>query len=248
MSESDAVTVGVLSLHSSKETKAILNAVDDLGHGTEWLRTENTAVDIRDGQATPEPDVDVVANRLLLSKDEQPAEGLGIADTFARLRPTLNPPAATMTAMHKFATAVALAEAGLPVPDALLALSGDRLNADRDRFRPMAVYKTAIGTHGGGAWKVDLDDPVNPRVGFRQAFLQEFLEHDADRHSDLRVYVVGDDVVGAMERVAQEASGAQTSPSGATWPTRRPTSRWTSARRRAGRPRSSDWTTQASTS
>jgi hypothetical protein len=67
MRESDAVTVGVLSLHSSKETKAILNAVDDPGHGTEWLRTENIAVDIRDGRATLEPDVDVVANRLLLS-------------------------------------------------------------------------------------------------------------------------------------------------------------------------------------
>jgi hypothetical protein len=52
---------GSISLHTSKETKAILNAVDDLGHGTEWLRVENTAIDIRDGQVTLEPDVDVVS-------------------------------------------------------------------------------------------------------------------------------------------------------------------------------------------
>ena len=43
-SSNDAVRVGVLSLHNSKETKAILNAVEDLGHEPVWLRRENTAV------------------------------------------------------------------------------------------------------------------------------------------------------------------------------------------------------------
>jgi RimK family alpha-L-glutamate ligase len=204
MSDIDDLTVGVLSLHTSKETKAILNAADALGVDTEWLRAENTAVDIDDGRTRIEPDVDVIANRLLLSKDEHPTEGLGIARTFEGVVPMLNGPSAALTAMHKFATGVALAEAGIPVPDALLALSGDRLNADRKRFGDEAVYKTAIGTHGGGAWKVDLDDPVNPKVASRQAFLQEFLEHDAEQHSDLRVYVVGDEIVGAMNRYAPE--------------------------------------------
>lgn len=196
------ITVGVLGLHNSKESKAILNAVDDLGHGTEWLRGENTAVEIRDGQIHLEPDVDVVINRLLLSKAEAPAEALGLAATIDHLRPTLNPPAATMTAMHKFATGVALARAGLPVPDALFALSGTRLNRDRERFGPEVVYKTAIGTHGGGTWKVGADERVNPVVGSRRAFIQEFVEHDATRHHDLRLYVVGDRVVGAMNRYA----------------------------------------------
>lgn len=53
-------TVGVLSLHRSKETKAILNAVDDLGYGTEWLRAENLAVEIESGEPRLEPVVDVV--------------------------------------------------------------------------------------------------------------------------------------------------------------------------------------------
>jgi hypothetical protein len=44
----DDLTVGVLGLHVSKETKAILNAVDALGYGTAWLRRENTAVAIED--------------------------------------------------------------------------------------------------------------------------------------------------------------------------------------------------------
>jgi RimK family alpha-L-glutamate ligase len=116
----------------------------------------------------------------------------------------LNTPTATMTAMHKFAAGVALAEAGVPVPDALLALSGETLNARRGEFGPEVVYKTAIGTHGGGTWKLDTDDRVNPMVGTRQAFLQELIEHDESRHHDLRIYVVGGRVVGAMNRYAPE--------------------------------------------
>ncbi len=42
------VRVGVLSLHTSKETKAILNAIEALGHVPEWLREENTVVHFDD--------------------------------------------------------------------------------------------------------------------------------------------------------------------------------------------------------
>ncbi|MFC6835331.1 RimK/LysX family protein [Halomarina ordinaria] len=202
--DENRVRVGVLSLHNSKETKAILNAVEDLGHAPEWLRAENTAISIEDGDVAIEPEVDIVANRLLLSNTEEPAEGLGLATTFNRLRPMLNQPGAVLTAIHKFATAVTLADWNIAVPDALLALSNDGLNRNRDRFGDVGVYKTAIGTHGGGTWKVDLTEPVNPKVGNRQAFLQKLIELDDERHSDLRVYVVGEHIVGAMRRYAPE--------------------------------------------
>jgi RimK family alpha-L-glutamate ligase len=201
---SSDITVGVLSLHSSKESKAILNAADALGYDTEWLRAENTSIGIEDGEVTLDPDVDIVVNRLLLSKEEQPAEALGLATMLDRMVPMLNTPTTTMTAIHKFASGTALAEAGVPVPDAFMALSADTLNANRDRFGDEVVYKTAIGTHGGGTWKLDTDDQVNPMVGSRQAFLQELIEHDEKRHHDLRIYVVGEKVVGAMNRYAAE--------------------------------------------
>jgi RimK family alpha-L-glutamate ligase len=200
----DDIRVGVLALHNSKETKAILNAVEALGHTPVWLRRENTAVSITDGDLSIEPAVDVIANRLLLSNTEAPVEGLGLAATFARLRPMLNGPDAVLTALHKVAAAATLADWNVRVPDALLALSNDRLNRDRARFGDVAVYKTAIGTHGGGTWKVDLAEPVNPRVGTRQAFLQEMIEGGGDDTRDLRVYVVGDRMVGAMYRHAPE--------------------------------------------
>ncbi len=204
MTEADSVRVGVLSLHNSKETKAILNAIEDLGHDPVWLRNENTAITIADSEVTLEPDVDVIANRLLLSNTEEPAEGLGLATTFDRIRPMLNRPDAVLTSIHKFATGTTLAHWNIQVPDALLALSNSRLNEGRAQFGEVGVYKTAIGTHGGGTWKVDLTEPVNPKVGNRQAFLQELIDRDDAEHRDLRVYVVGDEIIGSMYRYAPE--------------------------------------------
>ncbi len=204
MADVDPVTVGVLSLHTSKETKAILNAVEDLGHETEWLRTENTSVSVTDGSVVLEPDVDVIANRMLLSNTEHPAEELGLANTFAQLVPTLNEPATVLTAIHKLSTATTLATNDVRTPDVTLALSSDNLNAARDRYGEEAVYKTAIGTHGGGTWKVGPDDPVNAMVGNRYAFLQELVDQEDTRHRDVRVYVVGGEVVAAMYRYAPD--------------------------------------------
>jgi len=201
---SDSVRVGVLSLHNSKETKAICNAVEDLGHEPVWLREENAAVSVEDGDVAVEPAVDVIANRLLLSNTDQPAELLGLAATFERIRPMLNEPNAVLASIHKFATAATLADWNIRVPDALLALSNDRLNEGRERFGDVGVYKTAIGTHGGGTWKVDLTERVNPKVGNRQAFLQKLIDRDDEKHRDLRVYIVGDEIVGSMYRYAPE--------------------------------------------
>ncbi len=204
MTSDESVRVGVLSLHTSKESKAICNAVDALGHQPEWLRAENTVIRVRDGSVVLEPEVDVIANRMLLSNTEQPCEELGLANSLAKLVPMLNEPEATLTAAHKLATATALASEDVRVPDVMLALSNDRLNAARHEFGAEAVYKTAIGTHGGGTWKVGPDDPVNAKVGNRYAFLQELIDRDGERHRDVRVYVVGNEVVGAMYRYAPD--------------------------------------------
>ena len=201
--DADPLTVGVLGLHSSKETKAILNAVDALGYDTEWYRRTNTAISIDAGTLTLEPDADVIVNRLLVSTSTHPAEELGLASLFDSVRPMLNKPGPVTTATHKFAAAAALVHEGLPVPDAVLAMASDRFNDARSQFGGQAVYKTAIGTHGGGAWKIDLADPVNPRVGDRQAFLQRFVD-TPETPRDVRVYVVDGQVISAIYRYAPE--------------------------------------------
>ncbi len=40
-----------------REVEAILNAVDEMGYDTEWLRAENTAISVTDGEMTLEPAV-----------------------------------------------------------------------------------------------------------------------------------------------------------------------------------------------
>ncbi|ELY42134.1 alpha-L-glutamate ligase [Natronorubrum tibetense GA33] len=181
-----------------------MNAVEGLGHETEWLRSENTSISVSDGSVVLEPDVDVIANRMLLSNTEQPAEELGLANTFAQLVPTLNEPSTVLTAIHKLATATTLAANDVRTPDVTLALSSEKLNAAREQYGEEAVYKTAIGTHGGGTWKVSGDDPVNAKVGNRYAFLQELIDRDDDRHFDARVYVVDGEIISAMYRYAPD--------------------------------------------
>lgn len=198
----EAVRVGVLSFHESAESRAILNAVEDLGHEPVWLREQNVLVRFEDGSFVLEPDVDAVINRVLLSTTSQPVEAVGFANAIARFRPMVNAPDAAARAAHKIASAAALVDAGVPVPRTALALGSATLSRVRPEFGAECVYKTTVGTHGGGAWKVRRSDLLTGSVGRRRAFLQEFVDSGGDRPQDLRVYVVDDRVVGAMYRYA----------------------------------------------
>ncbi|WP_418281397.1 ATP-grasp domain-containing protein [Halorubrum sp. DTA98] len=199
---SSRVRVGVLSFHNSKETKAILNAVSALGHEPVWLREESARTWIESGALRFDPDVDVVANRLLLTKASQPLDDLGVATGYTASRPVLNPPDAVMRASHKYAAAALLATAGVPVPDAYMAFTNRTLD-ERDRLTAgTVVHKSAIGTHGDRMSLVDATDAVSPRIDRRRAFLQEFIDTGTERAFDVRVYVVDGRVVGAMKRYA----------------------------------------------
>jgi hypothetical protein len=198
---SSPIRVGVLSLHNSKETKAILNAIDDLGHTPVWLRDETITFQTDGTTVAPEPDIDIVVNRLLLTKGPRPIEDLELAAIYDEIRPMLNSPRAVLAATHKFAALWKLAIAGIPVPGSFFALDHAALNDERSRGTDRLIQKVAISTNGVGVWNVGTD-PVVPTVAHRRTFLQEFLASSSDEHCDLRVYVVGGAVIGAMKRVA----------------------------------------------
>lgn len=193
--------VGVLSFHNSKETKAILNAIEDLEQTPVWLRKRNTRVRIIGDEPRLDPDVDIVVNRLLLTTVEHPLEHLEIANTLAGIRPMINPPDAVLSAIHKYATAVRLSNHGIKTPDSYLGLSASTLDEGRRYVGGAMLQKAGIGTHGESAWKVKRNEQPTPVVGHRHTFVQHFLDQRG-RQSDVRVYVVGDDVVGAMRRSA----------------------------------------------
>lgn len=196
--------VGVLSTHNSKETKAILNAVRALGHEPVWLRDENVSSWIRDGSVQFSPAVDVLVNRLLLTKSDQPLEDLQLAALFGERVPVLNPPAAVRNTLHKYRAGVRLADAGLPVPNAFFGRTPRTLRDWGEYLPGRAAHKRTIGTNGRGMAVVSADEQVNPRIGDHQSFVQEFLETGDGRPSDVRAYVVGGQIVGAMRRRAPE--------------------------------------------
>lgn len=196
------VRVGVLSFHNSKETKAILNAVHALGHEPVWLREANARSWIESGSLGFDPDVDIVANRLLTTKAAQPLDDLGIATSYVASCPVLNPPPVVIRAMHKYGAAATLAAAGIAVPDAYMAFTHRTINEGNPLVNRKAVHKSAIGTHGARMSIVSADDTVSPNIDRRRAFLQEFIDTGTERPFDVRAYVVGDRVVGAMKRYA----------------------------------------------
>ncbi|AHZ23477.1 MULTISPECIES: hypothetical protein [Haloferax] len=98
-------TVGILGFHNSRETKAICNAVSMLGQNAVWLHEEAVSIDVSSEGVTLDPDVDVVVNRLLLSKSTTPLEDRSITSCYAAVQSVLNDPRNALFAVHKHAAA-----------------------------------------------------------------------------------------------------------------------------------------------
>ncbi|MFB6114018.1 MAG: RimK/LysX family protein [Halodesulfurarchaeum sp.] len=196
--------VGVLSTHNSKETKAILNAVRVLGHEPVWIRDENVTSWIKDGNVQLSPRVDVLVNRMLLTKSDRQLEDLHLAALYGETTPVVNPPRAVANTLHKYRAGAKLAAADLPVPDAFFGRS-PRTFEEWPKYLPdTAAHKHTIGTNGKRMSIVSPNEPVSPMIDDEQAFVQEFLEDSDDRPSDVRVYVVDGTIVGAMRRHAPD--------------------------------------------
>ncbi|MFB6177075.1 MAG: RimK/LysX family protein [Halobaculum sp.] len=216
----DDVRVGVLSLHNSKETKAICNAVEALGHEPCWLRAENLRVEAGYGAVEIDPEPDVVVNRLLLPSADDPLGTLGLAGTFeAADAPVLNPASATATAVHKFAAMARLAAEGVPVPPSTLGIGAHRIEGLEPPEDPAddglpavsetadpgtRVFKRPVGTHGDETKLIEAGGYAPQTVHESQGIVQGMIESPSDDHEDVRIYVVGGEVVGAMRRYAPD--------------------------------------------
>jgi glutathione synthase/RimK-type ligase-like ATP-grasp enzyme len=175
-----------------------------LGHQPVWIRDENVASWVEDGSVQLSPRVDVLVNRLLLTKSDHQFEDLQLAALYGETIPIVNAPEAVATTLHKYRAGAKLANAGLPVPDAYFGRSPRTFEDWPDYLSKEAAHKHTIGTNGQQMSIVSPDDPVSPMINNERSFVQEFLEHPNERPSDIRVYVVGDEVVGAMRRYAPE--------------------------------------------
>lgn len=196
--------VGVLSPHSSKETKAILNAVRALGHTPIWISDENVSSWIENGTVHLSPRVDVLVNRMLLTKSDYQLEDLQLVALYEETTPVVNPLQAVANTLHKYRAGAKLAAADLPVPDAYFGRSSRTFELWPKHLPNDAVHKHTVGTNGQQMSIVSPTEPIGPTINDEHSFVQEFLEDTDGRPFDVRVYVVDGEIVGAMRRRAPE--------------------------------------------
>jgi tetrahydromethanopterin:alpha-L-glutamate ligase len=116
--------------------------------------------------------------------------------------PAINPASAIARAANKFATSLSLREAGIPTPPTTVTTSMEEaLKALRSYGR--AVSKPLFGYKGRDLVLLEDGDEkalrgILDRSGV--VYLQKFLETHPTR--DIRAFVVGDEVLGAIYRVA----------------------------------------------
>ena len=120
----------------------------------------------------------------------------------------MNSPEAIQNAANKFYSTVLFSSASLPVPKTVVTGSVEvALNALED-FGGSAVAKPIFGHQGKGVEKITLDASAREKIQRIIAergviYLQEFIPN-AER--DIRVFVVGDEIVGAIYRVRRSGS------------------------------------------
>jgi ribosomal protein S6--L-glutamate ligase len=114
-------------------------------------------------------------------------------------------PLSVIISHNKFLTLLALKEAGLPVPDTFMAVSRQTVEGLLDDMDYPVVMKLLYGSLGRG---VMFADSKQSAMSFMDAlerfnepiFLEEFIPHGGE---DIRVFVLGGQVLGAEKRVAK---------------------------------------------
>lgn len=124
--------------------------------------------------------------------------------------PVVNPPAVVELAGDKVRTSLRLAARGIPTPRTVVALSEEAATKAIDEIGYPAVLKPAVGSWGRLMAKVDDPEEAAQILEHKSAlaspvhsvfYVQEYVEKPG---RDLRVFVVGDEVIAAMYRRSNE--------------------------------------------
>jgi len=116
----------------------------------------------------------------------------------------VNPPTAIEHCVDKYDILAILEDEGVPVPRTL---ATESVNEAIRAFKELGgdiVVKPIFGSRGQGATRVndiDIADTIFKAITFHHGviYMQEFVPHG---HSDIRAFVIGDQVVACMRRVA----------------------------------------------
>ena len=117
----------------------------------------------------------------------------------------INPPLAIERSVNKYCSLTLFQENGLPVPRTAVTESPDEALKCFHELGGDVVEKPLFGSRGVGSTRItdpDIATRVFLAISFHQGvlYLQEFIPHGG---SDIRAFVIGDRVVAAMRRIAE---------------------------------------------
>jgi len=116
----------------------------------------------------------------------------------------VNPPTAIEHCVDKYDILALLEDVGVPVPRTLATESVNEALKAFNELGGDVVVKPIFGSRGQGATRVndiDIADTVFKAITFHHGviYIQEFVPHGT---SDIRAFVLGDQVIASMRRVA----------------------------------------------
>ncbi|NLF87196.1 RimK family alpha-L-glutamate ligase [Candidatus Bathyarchaeota archaeon] len=116
----------------------------------------------------------------------------------------VNPPTAIEHCVDKYDILALLEDVGVPVPRTLATESVNEALKYFEELGGDVVVKPIFGSRGQGATRindVDVADTIFKAITFHHGviYMQEFVEHG---FSDIRAFVLGDQVIASMRRVA----------------------------------------------
>jgi ribosomal protein S6--L-glutamate ligase len=117
----------------------------------------------------------------------------------------INSSQATRTCRNKFSAIQVLQRHGIPTPKTRLALTPKAAMRSIRKMKKPVIIKLFCGSHGKGVMKISENDEAVSVIDTLWAlgqmiYFQEYIE---TRGKDIRAFVVGDEVVTAMERKAK---------------------------------------------
>ncbi len=212
---SDGFTLGVFYTIIRPEEKALLAAAEVRGIAVERIDDGETTFGL-----SPPPHLPSV----VLNRSVSHTRSLYATRCYAHYGvPTVNSPDVVELAGDKILTSLRLQERGIPTPRTVIALSPEAAMKAIEEVGYPAVLKPAVGSWGRLMAKVDDAEEAEQILEHKAAltsplhsviYVQEYIPKP-DR--DLRVFVVGNEVVAAMYRHSPHwrtnaARGATTAP------------------------------------
>lgn len=188
-------------------TKALLKTIEAKGHEGTFVRTDSVRLVVAGTDDAVSQGTSLREHAVLIPRIGRSMTSFGemlLRQLELMGVPTTLSSRALLTARNKFLALQALRQAGVPVPRSVLLASRLEFMEAARLIRYPAILKILSGTQGVGVMRVKDQDEVASIVDTLNFFgepvlLQEFIPNPG---VDIRAFVVGDRVIGAMKRIA----------------------------------------------